>query len=321
MNGSGIATAARARARPRSPEKTTARPAVSIVRTTASSCLGPRRAPPGSGRRSAASSRPRSRARSAGRGSSRRSASRRGARSSRRSRASPVIVQAAKRNGIVTAHESPKTASSTSSAIGIAIDSPFVRSCVEDRVEVVLDRRRRRSRRRARRPPAARARAAASSVYAFACATSSVETMSPKTTCGPAASSVVGLPVGTTVAARSTSAPAAARRAPGRARPATRKTTVNEPSGRSPKCCSSTLRTRSESVPGHREGVREERRELRAREAADQEDDDPDGDHAAAVPQHEARPPGHGQARVTFVMTRPAAGARSGAPAAIRCRA
>ena len=48
----------------------------------------------------------------------------------------------------------------------------------------------------------------------------------------------------------------------------------------------------------HREGVREERREPRAREAAGQEDHDPDGDHAAAVPQHESRPPAHGEARV-----------------------
>ena len=110
MNGSGIAI------RSASPSATATpgeddRAARGLHRAHDRLVLGSARAraPRGSGRRSAASSRPRSRARSAGRGSSRRSASRRGGRPSRRSRASPVIVHAAKMNGIVTAHESPKT--------------------------------------------------------------------------------------------------------------------------------------------------------------------------------------------------------------------
>ena len=41
----------------------------------------------------------------------------------------PVIVHAAKMNGIVTATEKPKTPSSTSSATGSAMLSPLVRSC------------------------------------------------------------------------------------------------------------------------------------------------------------------------------------------------
>jgi hypothetical protein len=40
----------------------------------------------------------------------------------------PVIVAAANRNGIVAAKERPKTASRTTSAIGIAMLSPFRRS-------------------------------------------------------------------------------------------------------------------------------------------------------------------------------------------------
>ena len=40
----------------------------------------------------------------------------------------PVIVAAANRNGIVAASDSPKTASSTASAIGTAMDSPRWRS-------------------------------------------------------------------------------------------------------------------------------------------------------------------------------------------------
>ncbi len=39
-----------------------------------------------------------------------------------------MIVQAAKMNGIKTANEMPNTATRTSSAIGSAIDSPFLRS-------------------------------------------------------------------------------------------------------------------------------------------------------------------------------------------------
>ena len=40
-----------------------------------------------------------------------------------------MIVHAAKMNGIVTATEKPNTPSSTSSATGRAMLSPFVRSC------------------------------------------------------------------------------------------------------------------------------------------------------------------------------------------------
>ena len=39
-----------------------------------------------------------------------------------------MIVEPANRNGIVMPHESPNTASSTSNAIGSAIDSPRARS-------------------------------------------------------------------------------------------------------------------------------------------------------------------------------------------------
>jgi len=40
----------------------------------------------------------------------------------------PMMVEPAKRNGIVTAHESPKTANRTASAMGSAIASPRARS-------------------------------------------------------------------------------------------------------------------------------------------------------------------------------------------------
>ena len=43
----------------------------------------------------------------------------------------PVIVHAAKMNGIVTEAERPNTSRSTRSAIGIAIDSPFFRSSLK----------------------------------------------------------------------------------------------------------------------------------------------------------------------------------------------
>src|SRR3954469_12200389 len=43
----------------------------------------------------------------------------------------PVIVAAANRKGMVAASESPKTASSTASAIGKAIDSPRRRSLLK----------------------------------------------------------------------------------------------------------------------------------------------------------------------------------------------
>ena len=39
-----------------------------------------------------------------------------------------MIVEPANRNGIEIAHESPKTARSTSNAMGSAIDSPLARS-------------------------------------------------------------------------------------------------------------------------------------------------------------------------------------------------
>ena len=83
----------------------------------------------------------------------------------------------------------------------------------------------------------------------FACARSSVEITFPYNTCGPAGTSGSPCPLGTAWAARSTTA---WRRDTvcGSAESATRKTTVNAPSLRSPKCCSSTVRTRSESVPG-----------------------------------------------------------------------
>ena len=41
----------------------------------------------------------------------------------------PVIVHAAKMNGIVTATEKPNTATRTASATGRAMLSPFVKSC------------------------------------------------------------------------------------------------------------------------------------------------------------------------------------------------
>ena len=91
----------------------------------------PRRAPRGSGRRRAASSRSRCRGRRARSGSSRRSASRRSRATQYMTPSAPVIVHAAKTNGIVTATEKPNTASSTSSAIGTAMLSPFVRSCAK----------------------------------------------------------------------------------------------------------------------------------------------------------------------------------------------
>ena len=59
----------------------------------------------------------------------------------------------------------------------------------------------------------------------------------------------VGLPVGTLAAARATAGSSFATSA-GSRESRTRKTTWNDPSGRSPKCFSSSTRTRSESVPG-----------------------------------------------------------------------
>src|SRR5262249_29815501 len=73
--------------------------------------------------------------------------------------------------------------------------------------------------------------------------------MSPKTTLRPAPFSFVGLPLGTTRAARSTTCCRRATAA-GSAVPRSSNTAVNEPSGRSPKCSSRAARTRSESVPG-----------------------------------------------------------------------
>ena len=47
----------------------------------------------------------------------------------------------------------------------------------------------------------------------------------------------------------------------------------------------------------HREGVREDRRELRARKASHEERDDPEREHRAAVRNDESRPAGHGSQR------------------------
>ena len=154
---------------------------------------------------------------------------------------------AANSNGIVTAHDRPKTSKSTKSAIGRAIDSPLLRS---------LPKIGSRSCWIAAAPvtyacaPGGRPRALRRSPACFfAFARFNVEITVPYSTWGPAAKSAVPFPVGTAFAARSTTVWSRALTA-GSAESGTRKTTMNSPSLRSPKCCSSTFRTCSESVLG-----------------------------------------------------------------------
>ena len=83
---------------------------------------------------------------------------------------------------------------------------------------------------------------------------------------------------------------AAATRVAGSAESRTWKTTVNAPSLRSPKCFCRTSRTCSESVPGHREHVRLQRREPSRGPAADEHDDEPRDRDRPAQANHRSRP-------------------------------
>ena len=160
-----------------------------------------------------------------------------------------MIVQAAKRNGIVTAPREPEDARAGRAArSGSAIALALLQVLVEDRVEVVLDRRRagdvglRRRRRMAERAQELvgvllRVREVERRDDV------AVEDMRPPGTSG---SRLPGRHrPGGAVETRWSRALSA-----GSFESGTRKTTVNAPSLRSPKCSSSIVRTRSESVPG-----------------------------------------------------------------------
>ena len=142
--------------------------------------------------------------------------------------------------------------------------------------------------------------------------------MSPKTTCGPAAVSGVGLPRrdGRRGARDARLQPRDERA--GRVASGDPEDDRERAVGPVAEVLLEHAAARARSRCPARERVREERREPRAREAAGEEDDDPDGDHAAAVPQHESRPPAMA---ARFERMTAAAGTRSGASAAIRRRA
>ena len=122
--------------------------------------------------------------------------------------------------------------------------------------------------------------------------------MSPKTTCVPAGDeSAVGLAGrhgrgGAVDGVRWSRASSTGSRAS-----STWKTTVNEPSGRSPKCSLEHVAHPLGVGAGHGERVREERREPRAREHARDEHGEPEQQHRKAVAENEARPALHGRKR------------------------
>ena len=151
-------------------------------------------------------------------------------------------------NGIRTANESPKTASSTSSAIGSAIASPLSRSSskIGSRSAWIAGVPLTNASAPRGRPIASRTPA----VAFFASVSSSGEPIVPKTTSRPAVWS--GLRAAAFDGRRATHE----RRfecAPSSPDPSRRprwKTTRNEPSSRWPNRSASTERTSSESVPG-----------------------------------------------------------------------
>ena len=187
-------------------------------------------------------------------------------------RASPAIVQAAKTNGIASASEKPSTNASTSSASGSASSLAAAQVGRELRVEVVLDRRlsgderaRRRARDEARPCTPSRAAGRGSS------------RRRRRRRRRRSGTSRGGRREARARRARSARAAAPARR--GRASDATRKTTVNVPSGRSPKPAASADSARADAVPGTANEFDELRRKLEREDDAAREHREPEREH------------------------------------------